>query len=155
MEQLCSSQPPIICCSCDKNLSPCDVGGDDNKLKTITRYKCPGCGRFYCSASCCSSHKDKFDCLGIRDQTPYVPLDKFDQKQFLDDFFFLEKINGQIERAQRILPRLKVRQNPNPLNTKSKRSNRNNRRKKFKVNREAPSSGGVPACANNSSQQQE
>ena len=101
--EYCSSESSINCCFCDKNLSP---GDKETETKSIIKYKCPGCERLYCSANCCSGHKEKFSCSGIRDQTPYVSLSKFDQKQFLDDYFFLEKINGGIERAQRILPRI-------------------------------------------------
>lgn len=95
----------IICCFCDKDLTPKanSLNGDDDR-GTIIRYKCPGCERSYCSASCCSGHKEKYSCPGTRLKTPYVHMSKFDQKQFLDDYFFLEDINTRIERASRILP---------------------------------------------------
>lgn len=88
------------CCFCDKNLSP----DSQSSTKLIVKYKCPACDRLYCSAGCCSGHKEKFNCLGIRNKTPYVHLSKFDQKQFLDDYFFLEEINSRIESSQKVLP---------------------------------------------------
>ena len=83
------------CCCCDKDLTPGSI-----------KYKCPGCERLYCKADCFKGHKEKFSCIGIRDRVPYVHLSRFDQKQFLDDYFFLEDIGTKIERAQRVLPKL-------------------------------------------------
>lgn len=89
----------INCCFCDKDLSPNAEGTSTRPIK----YKCPACGRIYCSAVCFTSHKDIFECSGIRDRIPYVHISKFDQKQFLDDYFFLESVNSKIESAQKIL----------------------------------------------------
>lgn len=124
MENHCAPHSSNICCFCDKNLSPGDTQGGDIK-SPITKYKCPGCERTYCSADCCSGHKEKFDCPGVRNQTPYVPLNKFDQKQFLDDYFFLERINADIERARRILPQIRVKHNSSLKQTSNKRKKRN------------------------------
>lgn len=129
--ELNSQRTSINCCFCDKNLSPCDK--EEAITIKINRYKCPGCERIYCSANCCCGHKDKFDCSGIRNSTPYIPLNKFDQKQFLDDYFFLEKINNEIDRAQRTLPRIKISCNPtknNQISQKKIKKRYNNRRKK-------------------------
>ena len=98
--------PAISCCFCDKSLSP---GDNHEKTKSfVTKYKCPGCQRIYCSADCCSGHKEKFSCSGIRNTIPYVHLSKFDQKQFLDDYFFLEKVGDKIENAHRLSTRLRI-----------------------------------------------
>lgn len=129
--EYCSSESSVNCCFCDKNLSP---GDKETQTKSIIKYKCPGCERLYCSANCCGGHKEKFSCSGLRDQTPYVPLSKFDQKQFLDDYFFLEKINSEIERAQRVLPVL-LRQNkrqPGAKNKPAKSKHRNNNKRNYK-----------------------
>jgi len=94
----------INCCFCDKDLSSKNIDSDGEKCKvTVVKYKCPACERVYCSADCCSGHKHKFDCSGVRLKTPYVHMSKFDQKQFLDDYFFLEDINSKIDRASRNL----------------------------------------------------
>lgn len=135
----CSPETSINCCFCDKDLSP---GDSIESTKSITKYKCPGCGRTYCSADCCSGHKEKFSCSGIRDQTPYVHIKNFNQKQFLDDFFFLEKISIEIERKQRILPRLRIKAQSDPNNKSSRRRNRNNYRRKNKPQAVQPSSSG-------------
>lgn len=120
----------LNCCFCDKNLSP---GSQDNS-KPIVKYRCPACDRIYCSANCCSGHKDKFDCPGIRNKTPYVHLSKFDQKQFLDDYFFLEEVNNKIESSQKVLPVLASK-----IKTKSK----NKKRKFNRRNRKKQSEGGA------------
>lgn len=109
---------PINCCFCDKNLSSVDGEGGS---QSIIKYKCPGCAKVYCSANCCSGHKEKFSCSAVRNRTPYVSLSKFDQKQFLDDYFFLEEINGKIDSAQRVLNRLRIKkQQPNRRRYKKK-----------------------------------
>lgn len=128
----------INCCFCNKDLSTpsCQSVGEQTKI-VINKYKCPSCERLYCSANCSSGHKDKFDCSGTRDRTPYVHLSKFDQKQFLDDYFFLEEVNKKIETAHRKLPELKVNkkggnQSNGDTNHKKryfKRKNKNNRNK--------------------------
>lgn len=92
----------INCCFCDKNLS----SSNNTNLKSVFKYKCPACERLYCSANCFGGHKEKFSCPGIRNKTPYVHISKFDQKQFLDDYFFLEEVNNKIETSSRILPTL-------------------------------------------------
>lgn len=94
------SEKLVNCCFCDKDLSP----GGQNSIVSSTKYKCPSCERVYCSANCFVGHKTKFDCSGVRNRTPYVDLSKFDQKQFLDDYFFLEEVNNKIETAHRSLP---------------------------------------------------
>lgn len=90
----------VNCCFCDKNLSQ----NNQSSSNTVAKYKCPACDKIYCSASCCSGHKEKFNCPGIRNKTPYVHRSNFDQRQFLDDYFFLEEVNNKIENFQRILP---------------------------------------------------
>lgn len=104
----------INCCFCDKDLSPNSEGTSARPIK----YKCPACGRIYCSAVCFTSHKDIFECSGIRDRTPYVHLASYDQKQFLDDYFFLEAVNNKIEYAQKVL---KVTKRPSNCISKKKR----------------------------------
>lgn len=95
----------INCCFCDKDLST----SENNKKSLVIKYKCPGCERIYCSANCSSGHKDKFDCAGVRNKTPYIHLSKFDQKQFLDDYFFLEEVNEKIESAHRAIPKFEAK----------------------------------------------
>lgn len=128
------SPPAINCCFCDKNLSPGE-NQQATKPSTITKYKCPACERVYCSADCCSGHKEKFSCPGIRNPTPYVHLSKFDQKQFLDDYFFLEKVGNKIESAQRAATRLRCKKGNQGgvggvTNTKNNRRRFNKRRNK-------------------------
>lgn len=100
------------CCYCDKDLSSSSSSskqeGQDLEATadiviatSISKYKCPACERLYCSANCCVGHKDKFDCSGIRNPIPFVQLAQFDQKHFLDDFFFLEGVNSKLETLQR------------------------------------------------------
>lgn len=92
------------CCFCDKDLSPSD---QSSTKSSVIKYKCPACERIYCSANCFGGHKEKYDCSGVRNKIPYVNLSQFDQKQFLDDYFFLEEVNKKIESAHRALPTLK------------------------------------------------
>lgn len=122
------------CCFCDKNLSP----GDDHTTtsNTIIKYKCPGCERIYCSANCCSGHKEKFSCSGVRNSTPYVHLAQFDQRQFLDDYFFLERLNSKIDSAQRILPRLRPKANNQQAHSGA--SNSNHKKRRFNKRRDNP-----------------
>jgi hypothetical protein len=125
--------PVINCCFCDKDLSP---GQNRTDIKaSTTKYRCPGCERIYCSADCCNGHKEKFSCAGIRNSTPYVHLSKFDQKQFLDDYFFLEKVGNKIDNAQRALTHLgAVKKNQSgttknqPTNNKRKFNKRRNKK---------------------------
>lgn len=126
----------INCCFCDKDLSP---GSQDSSIKII-KYKCPGCERIYCSARCSEGHKEKYCCLGSRDRTPYVPLSKFDQKQFLDDYFFLESVNEKLDSAHRTLDQLRRR-----VNKKSGLQKR-----KFKPRGKHPKSSQESAQANQS-----
>lgn len=107
----------INCCFCDKDLSPSSQEGDNR----ITKYKCPGCERFYCNSGCFVGHKDKLQCLGIRNKTPYVHLSKFDQKQFLDDYFFLEEVNQKLESIQHSIPKLKPNKDSNTKRRKNRR----------------------------------
>lgn len=114
----------INCCFCDKNLSP-----DNNiKSKPVPKYKCPACERLYCTANCFSGHKEKFSCPGSRNKTPYVHISKFNQKQFLDDYFFLEEVNNKIETLHRVLPSLN--KSSSSKASQLKRKNRNYRFKK-------------------------
>lgn len=116
----------INCCFCDKNLS----SDNNTKSKSVFRYKCPACERLYCSAHCFGGHKEKFSCSGIRNKTPYVPISRFDQKQFLDDYFFLEEVNNKVETLNKILPELYKNYKSNKTCPSKKRKNRNFRSKK-------------------------
>lgn len=87
-------------------------------------YKCPGCSRKYCSVACCKEHKSTFGCDGKRKRFPYVPLGAFDQKQFLDDYFFLEEVNQKIDNAIRLKPSLNLLKNKHKAK-KRKQRNRN------------------------------
>lgn len=121
---------PLICCFCDKNLS---IISQEDVPKTSKGYKCPACERKYCSADCCKGHKEKFDCSGTRNKTPYVSLSQFDQKQFLDDYFFLEGINQNLERNQRkTVELLKTRHN-NSNSKKRHGRKRKNRKTNHKI----------------------
>lgn len=106
----------VNCCFCDKNLSQ----NSQSNPNTVIKYKCPACDKLYCSASCCCGHKEKFNCPGIRNKTPYVHRSNFDQRQFLDDYFFLEEVNNKIESSQRILPTVS-----NKIKTKKRKFRRN------------------------------
>lgn len=92
VQQQSDSVPTKLCCVCSKEKSS---------------YKCPGCSRVYCSVDCCKQHKDNFDCDGKRNKIPYVSLGGFDQKQFLDDYFFLEEVDQKIDKARRTVASLK------------------------------------------------
>lgn len=130
------------CCFCDKDLSPSSQDNDNR----IIKYKCPGCERLYCKTDCFIGHKDKFQCLGSRNKTPYVHLSNFDQKQFLDDYFFLEEVNQKLESVQRVIPKLKSNKNHN---TKQRRN------RKSKAKGKPQTEGPVPqAAASNSTQSQ-
>lgn len=111
----------INCCFCDINLT------SDKRVesKSVTKYKCPACERLYCTADCFRGHKEKFNCSGVRNKTPYVHISKFDQKQFLDDYFFLEEVNKKVETLHRILPTL----NKNKTNNNKSSQSKNQRRK--------------------------
>lgn len=125
----------IHCCFCDRNLSP---GENQQETKSsITKYKCPGCERPYCSADCCSGHKEKFSCSGIRNPTPYLSLSKFDQKQFLDDYFFLEKVGNKVDSVQRAITKLRCRKPNNQGNDKKQldKPHRFNKRRNKQLNK--------------------
>lgn len=117
----------INCCFCDKLLS--SQGEEETKLtiNKINIYKCPACERKYCSANCCTGHKEKYDCCGERNKTPYVRLDQFDQKQFLDDYFFLENVKQKLDTAHRVSTRV--------IELKSKKSKRKNHKRAYFKNR--------------------
>lgn len=112
------------CCVCDINLKS-DTQRD--ATNHILSYKCPACTRKYCSVKCCNDHKTKFECSGLRNKTPYISLAKFDQSQFLDDYFFLEGINEDLERSQR-----KIK---NIIETTSKNSNKSGCRRNRRYRR--------------------
>ena len=86
---------PNSCCYCEKDFT-----------ERPQRYRCPGCERLYCSSACCIGHKQKYSCSGIRSKTPYVHRSNYEQKQFLDDYFFLEDVNNKIDKAARVLPKI-------------------------------------------------
>lgn len=138
----------INCCFCDKNLSPCDK---DTTTKPI-KYKCPACERIYCSAKCSQLHKDIFECSGVRERTPYVPLSKFDQKQFLDDYFFLEAVNNKVEYAQRVFSHIKRPVLPGSHQKKKVKNSRKKKSKGPKKQSEPPtvSSKDKQSCPTNS-----
>lgn len=115
----------INCCFCDENLS----SDNNTESKSVFKYKCPACERSYCSANCFGGHKGKFSCSGIRNKTPYVHISEFDQKQFLDDYFFLEEVNNKVETINKILPELYKSCKSNKTR-QSKKKNRNFRSKK-------------------------
>lgn len=124
-----STESPNCCCFCDKNLLPNINKGTTNgqsiqqsPIRQSNKYKCPGCERLYCSADCFAGHKEKFQCTGVRNKIPYVHMKNFDQKQFLDDYFFLEEVNNKIEDAHRLLPVSRRKLNPVSQTTSSDRS---------------------------------
>lgn len=105
------------CCICDKDLST-------NSLV----YKCPACTRPYCQANCCKIHKEQFECTGVRDKTPYVHKSSYDEKQFIDDYLFLEEINQQIGTKQKLGGKIFQK-----FKNKKDEHKRHNRRKKHPV----------------------
>lgn len=121
-----NSSKSVYCCFCDKDLSTSDQSSGSREIK----YKCPACEKFYCNSNCFTGHKDKLDCPGVRDKTPYIHLSKFDQKQFLDDYFFLEEVNNKIETSQRILSQL--RKDPSKKTVIKKKKYRSKSRKQNK-----------------------
>jgi len=120
------SSETIYCCFCDKDLSP----GSQSGTNSIVKYRCPACERTYCRANCFAGHKERFTCPGVRNTTPYVSLSKFDEKQFLDDYFFLEKVNERIESARRVLPGIKKEKLINNISKKNKKNRRSKAKNK-------------------------
>ena len=65
------------------------------------KYRCPGCQLRTCCLDCVKKHKDVFLCSGKREKTPFVRMSQFYQKEFLNDYFFLEETEQVIDRAAR------------------------------------------------------
>ncbi|RWS04226.1 box C/D snoRNA protein 1-like protein [Dinothrombium tinctorium] len=66
-----------------------------------SKYRCPCCEANTCSLNCCKMHKIQFDCNGLRNRIQFKRLSDFDQKQFLDDYFFLEDTDRSIDAFRR------------------------------------------------------
>lgn len=115
------------CCFCDKLLSSRGEEGEKQTYNKIITYKCPACERKYCSANCCTGHKEKYDCCGVRNKTPYVKLDRFDQKQFLDDYFFLEEVKQKLDTVHRVSTKV--------IDLKSKKTKRKNHKRAYFKNK--------------------
>lgn len=58
-------------------------------------------------------------------------MSKFDQKQFLDDYFFLEGVNNRIESAQRILSQVKIKKAGGRFEKKKNRNKGKAKKQKF------------------------
>lgn len=128
MDISATNQSTIICCNCDININP-NTNSISNTViagEGPKKYKCPGCHRIYCSAHCSQGHKIKFDCSGSRNRTPYVKLSEFDQKQFLDDYFFLETVGQRLEASKRII--IKPKSNQSVRKGSNNKHRRNSRR---------------------------
>ncbi|XP_015868093.3 uncharacterized protein LOC107405507 [Ziziphus jujuba] len=67
-----------------------------------SKYKCPGCSIRSCSLQCVKAHKQRTGCTGKRNQTQFVPLSQFDDKQLLSDYNMLEEVKRVAESAQRM-----------------------------------------------------
>ena len=65
------------------------------------KYRCPECQLRTCCLDCVKKHKDVFSCSGKREKTLFVKMSDFDQKEFLNDYFFLEETEQLIDRAAR------------------------------------------------------
>ncbi|KAI1883020.1 hypothetical protein AGOR_G00240940 [Albula goreensis] len=78
------------------SLANCDTCGTEE-----ARYRCPGCSKHSCSLPCVKKHKSEFRCSGVRDNTAFVPLSKFDEMNLLSDYRFLEDTSRLADSAHR------------------------------------------------------
>ncbi|CAG8522874.1 7244_t:CDS:2 [Acaulospora morrowiae] len=47
------------------------------------KYKCPKCEFLSCSLICTKSHKEKYNCDGIRSKISYIPQDKYGYRELM------------------------------------------------------------------------
>ncbi|GLV37995.1 uncharacterized protein CBL_07792 [Carabus blaptoides fortunei] len=82
--------------SSNNRLGECEVCG-----ASAAKYTCPKCEVKTCCLKCVNIHKKELDCDGIRDQTKYVPINKFTNLDLLSDYRMLEDINRSVETMKR------------------------------------------------------
>jgi hypothetical protein len=54
-----------------------------------TKYCCPNCQLRTCSLKCCQSHKQQFNCNGIRDKLAFIPIKDYSQKEFFSGILII------------------------------------------------------------------
>ncbi|XP_077974347.1 box C/D snoRNA protein 1-like [Styela clava] len=60
--------------------------------KNPPKYKCPKCSVRTCCLLCVKTHKKMNDCDGVRCKTTFVPLNKYNENNMLNDYRLLEEI---------------------------------------------------------------
>jgi len=48
-----------------------------------TKYRCPSCLLSTCSLNCCQTHKQKFNCNGVRDKLAFVKMKDYSEQEFI------------------------------------------------------------------------
>ncbi|CAG7817037.1 unnamed protein product [Allacma fusca] len=65
------------------------------------KYTCPECEIHSCGLKCIAKHKNDTDCEGVRSRTSFVPLKKFNDLHFLNDYRLLEEVGRKVEAFSR------------------------------------------------------
>ncbi|RHZ80405.1 hypothetical protein Glove_136g142 [Diversispora epigaea] len=65
------------------------------------KYKCPRCEFLTCSLTCSKSHKEKYNCNGIRSKTSFIPLNKYGYQELMNDYVLLEDLSRVIDATHR------------------------------------------------------
>ena len=90
------------------------------------QYKCPRCGVFSCSLTCCKAHKTSSlpPCSGVRDRAKFILRSQFDASDLKKDYHFLEDVLQTKQSAKRLLDR-DVGGNPLPIQNNNNNNNNN------------------------------
>lgn len=60
------------------------------------KYSCPRCEVKTCCLKCSQIHKKELDCIGERDRTKFIPVNKFTNIDLSSDYRLLEEISRNI-----------------------------------------------------------
>ncbi|CAH8583149.1 unnamed protein product [Dicrocoelium dendriticum] len=71
-----------------ESVSLCEICSENSH-----KYKCPRCGCKTCSLTCCTEHKVKFNCSGVRDAVVYCQRSEYGVFHFQQDYRLLEEID--------------------------------------------------------------
>ncbi|XP_054707705.1 box C/D snoRNA protein 1-like [Uloborus diversus] len=66
-----------------------------------SKYRCPKCSVLSCSLQCVNAHKEENSCNGVRDETTFIPVEEYREKDFQSDYHFLEEVTRKIDNAHR------------------------------------------------------
>jgi hypothetical protein len=96
-------------------------------------YKCPGCNRRSCSATCSTEHKEVFSCSGKRNKAAYVPLNKYTWGSMMDDYTYLEDCGRQISEWGKTIAAQRLPAPPKSKHVKHHQHRRSTKREIFQA----------------------